>query len=167
VNSVEEKRENFCKAIDGKPHFRALYGMYTVKLNELKAIFKVSAQAGQNGVVNKTSVEPTAQDDDFRQVKKRRRQISNDISQTAKKLTKPAPTSITVKLPPKVVVTHNFYAPLRTDRNMKTTGADNTLPEQEAPRKSGRPPPTVMTSTTNLIRLQSDLKEHFKAEYEF
>jgi hypothetical protein len=49
----------------------------------------------------------------------------------------------------------------------ETTGVENTVPEQEAPKKSGRPPPVVMTSTTNLIRLQSDLKEHVKGEYEF
>jgi hypothetical protein len=51
----------------------------------------------------------------------------------------------------------------------ETTGAENTLPEKEAPRKSGRPPPIVMTSTTNLIPIQSDLliKEHVKGEHEF
>jgi hypothetical protein len=45
----------------------------------------------------------------------------------------------------------------------ETTGAENT--EQEAPRKSGRPPPIVMTSITNLIRLQSNLTEYVKGEY--
>jgi hypothetical protein len=50
---------------------------------------------------------------------------------------------------------------------METTGAENTLPEQEAPSKLGRPQPTVMTSTTNLIRIQSNLKEHVTREYEF
>jgi hypothetical protein len=49
----------------------------------------------------------------------------------------------------------------------ETTGAENALPEQEAPKKSGRPPSVVMTSTTNLIRLQSDLKDHVKGQYEF
>jgi DNA replicative helicase MCM subunit Mcm2 (Cdc46/Mcm family) len=49
----------------------------------------------------------------------------------------------------------------------ETAGAENTLPEQEATRKSNRPPPIVMTFTTNLIQLQSDLKEHAKGEYEF
>jgi hypothetical protein len=48
----------------------------------------------------------------------------------------------------------------------ETSGAENILPEQEAPRKSGRPSPIVMTSTTNLIQIQSDLK-HIKGEYEF
>jgi hypothetical protein len=41
------------------------------------------------------------------------------------------------------------------------------LLEQGTPRKLGRPPPIVMTSTANLIRLQSDLKAYVKGEYEF
>jgi hypothetical protein len=41
------------------------------------------------------------------------------------------------------------------------------LPGQEAPGNSGRPPPIVMASTRNLIRLQSDVKDHVKGEYEF
>jgi hypothetical protein len=45
--------------------------------------------------------------------------------------------------------------------------AENTLPEQKAPRKTGRPPLIVMISTTNPIRHQSDLKVHVKREYEF
>jgi hypothetical protein len=113
--------------------------------------------------VNKTSVKSTAQDDDFQEVKSRKMYVSNDTSQSAKKSTKPVPTSEVVKLPPKAVSTRNFFAPLRTtDMDTETTGAKNALPEQEAPRKSGRLPPIVITSTTNLIRLQSDLKDHVK-----
>jgi hypothetical protein len=33
------------------------------------------------------------------------------------------------------------------------------------PEKSARPPPIVMISITNLIRLQSNLKEHVKEVY--
>jgi hypothetical protein len=51
VNSEVENTANSCKVLDGKPLLSALYGMYTVKLNELKAFLKVSAQAGQSGVV--------------------------------------------------------------------------------------------------------------------
>jgi aryl-phospho-beta-D-glucosidase BglC (GH1 family) len=49
-----ENRVNFCTGLDGKPLFSTLYGVYTVTLNELKAIFKVNAQARQSGAVNKT-----------------------------------------------------------------------------------------------------------------
>jgi hypothetical protein len=49
----------------------------------------------------------------------------------------------------------------------ETAEAENTLSEQEAPRKSGRPSPIVMTYATNLTRLQNDLKDHVKGQYEF
>jgi hypothetical protein len=168
VNSTEEERENFCKGLDGKPLFSTLYVLYTVTLNELKSVQKVTAQAGQSGIMNKSSVESTAHDDDFQEVRRPKRHTSNDTSQTAKKSTKPVPTSTAVKLPPKAMFTHNFFAPLRTaDMDMDTTITENTIPEQEAPRKPGRPPPIVMISTKNLIQLQRDLKDHVKGEYEF
>jgi hypothetical protein len=97
LNSGEENRENFCKGLDGKPLFSTPYGKYTVTLNELKAILKVSAQAGISGAVNKTSVESTAQDDDFQEVKRRKRHIYNDTSQTVKKSTKPVLTYVPIK----------------------------------------------------------------------
>jgi hypothetical protein len=132
MNSLEENRAAFCKTLGGKLLFSALYSMYAVTLNELKAILKVSAQAGQSGAVNKSSVESTAQANDFQEVKGCKRHISNNASQTAKKSTKPVPTSAGVKLPPKAVLTFNFFIPFRTtDMDMETTGAENTLPEQK------------------------------------
>jgi hypothetical protein len=69
LNSAEENRAKFCKFLDGKSLFSALYGMYTVTLKELVAILKVNAQEGQSGVMNKTSLESAAQDDDFQELK--------------------------------------------------------------------------------------------------
>jgi hypothetical protein len=133
----------------------------------LKAVLKVNAQAGQCGAVTNTSLD-SADHDDFQEVKRRKRHISNGTSQTAKKLIISAQKSAAGKLPTKTMITRKFFAPLRTnDMDTETTAAENTLPEKEAPRTSGRPPPIVMTSTTNLIRLQSDLKKHDKGEYEF
>jgi hypothetical protein len=121
-------------------------------LNELKDILKVNAQAGKSGAVTKTSLKSAAHYDDFHEVKGRKRHVSNDISQTAKKSTVPAPKFAAGKLTTKTVITCNFFAPLRTnDMDLETTGAENTLLEKEAPRKPGKPPPIVMTPTTNLI----------------
>jgi DNA-directed RNA polymerase specialized sigma54-like protein len=118
--------------------------------------------------VNKTSLESTAQDDDFQEVKRCKRHVSNDTSKMTMKSTKSVLISTTVKQTPTAVPICNFFAPLRTnDMGMETIGTEKTLPEQEAHRKSGRPPAIVTTSTTNLIRLQSDLKEHVKENYEF
>jgi hypothetical protein len=49
--------------------------MYTVTLIEGKA---VSAQAKHSGAMNKSSSEPTAQDNDFQEVKRRKWRNSND-----------------------------------------------------------------------------------------
>jgi hypothetical protein len=164
VSSAEENRADFCEILVGKPLFSSLYSIYTLTLNELKAVLKVNAQGGQSGALTETSLESVAHIDNFQEVKRRKRHISNDTSQTAKKSTISAPKSASGQLPTKAVITRNFFAPLRNDDlDMETTGAENTLPENEAPRKSGWPPP-IMTSTTNLIRLQSDLKEHVKGE---
>jgi hypothetical protein len=59
-------------------------------------------------------------------------------------------------MPLKAALTHNFFALLRTtDMDTETAEEENTLPEQEAPRKPGRLSPIVMTSTTNPIRFQA------------
>jgi hypothetical protein len=76
--------------------------------------------------------------------------------------------SAAFKMAPRAVITRDFFAPLRTNSmDTETTGAENTLPEEEAPRKSGRPPPIVMPSSINVIKLLNDLKEHVEGEYEF
>lgn len=94
-----------------------------------------------------------AQDEDFYEVKRCKGHISNDTQKTTKKSTKPVPTSTAVKLSPKLVLNHNFFATL------KTTETENTLLEQKALIKPGRPPPVVMTSTKNLIQFKSYLKD--------
>jgi hypothetical protein len=53
VNSAEENRGDFFKGVDGRPIFSALYGMYAVTLNNLKAVLEVSVKAGQSGAVSK------------------------------------------------------------------------------------------------------------------
>jgi hypothetical protein len=92
VNSTEEERE--------------IYSLYMVTFNELKAVRKVTAQAGQSAVVNKTSVELMPHENNFREIKRPKRLTYNDTTETAKKLTKPVPTSTAVKLQPKAVLTH-------------------------------------------------------------
>jgi hypothetical protein len=136
-----------------------------VALNELKLILEVRAQKEQSNLVNKASVESLTQNN-FREVRRCKRHVFNDTSHTNNKLTKPVPTSTAVKLPPKAVLARNFFAPLRTlDMDAQTTGAETAPPEQKAPRKSGRLPATVMTSTTRLIRLQSNTKDHTNGQY--
>jgi hypothetical protein len=51
-------------------------------VKELQAVLKMTTQRGQSGAVNVTSLESTAQDDDFQEVKRHKRRVSNDTSET-------------------------------------------------------------------------------------
>jgi hypothetical protein len=116
----------------------------------------MSAQAGRSGGVNEASVDSMAQDDDFREVKRRKSRYSDDTSQTARR----SIISVQKNRHRQAAYKNSDNSQiLCTSKYMDTeaVGAEKALPE-EAPRKSGRPPPIVMASTRNLIRLQRDLK---------
>jgi hypothetical protein len=60
---VQRKSEQTLAKLQMGRHF-----LQHIKDNtELKAILKMSAQAGQSGAVNKTSVDRTTQNDDFQE----------------------------------------------------------------------------------------------------
>jgi hypothetical protein len=132
-------------------------------------MMKKSTQEGQNSAVNKTSVELTAQDD-LQEVKRRKRHIYNNASHAAKKSTKPFPTSTAVKMPPKAVLTRNFFAPLRpADMDTETTEGEKTLLGQKAPRKPSRSPPIMIllpqthsTQTTTSKESTSSKKQEME-----
>jgi hypothetical protein len=127
--------------------------MYTVTLIELKA---VSAQAKHSDALNKRTSESTAQDD-FRDVRDavisqsqpRRRLNQSQYPQLSSCLQKECQLEKSSRLSELLAWKRRLLE-------------QRTLPKQEAPRKSGRPPPILMTSTTNLIQLRIDLKEHVK-----
>jgi hypothetical protein len=160
VNVTEENKLHFCKALNGKPLFSALYGSYTVALQELKAVLKASNSAGQS----QTPKSPATQEDGFKKVRRRKRHSTNEAARTSKKAGTTA-TLAAVETPPRVVATRNFFAPLRT------TGMENdtsNTPQEEAPSvKKGRPPPIVLTSAVNLIQLQKQLKSVVSWNFEF
>jgi hypothetical protein len=47
------------------------------------------------------------------------------------------------------------------------SGTEATSTEEAVPGKTGRPPPIILTSTTNLIQLQKELKIVVKGNFEF
>jgi hypothetical protein len=66
------------------------------------------------------------------------------------------------------VATKNFFASLQTN-NMDTDAPDteSTTTEKAVQEKLGRPPPIVLTSASNLIQLQKQLKGVAKDTFEF
>jgi hypothetical protein len=104
VSTAEENRQNFCKVLNRKNLFNALYGTYTVALHELKAVLKASTPAGQF----KTPKSAATQKDGFKEVRRRKRHNTNESATTSKKA-----ACTVVDKPPKEVATRKFFAPLR------------------------------------------------------
>jgi hypothetical protein len=79
VSTTEENWASYCKALSGKVLFSALYGTYTVVLQEIKALLKVSTTTPQ------TAKKPT-QEEGFQEVRRRKRHSSNEAARTPKKI---------------------------------------------------------------------------------
>jgi hypothetical protein len=159
VNTAEDNRASNCKALSGKVLF-TLYGTYTVALNELKSILKASNSA--DGVTRASeSVKPT-QEDGFKEVRRRKRHSTNEAAPTSKK-----PAAEAKSTPNKEVATRNFFAPLREILDTDSSVTEGTTPEEAVPGKAGRPPPIILTTNTNLIQLQRQLKNVEKGDFEF
>jgi hypothetical protein len=159
VSTAEENRQNFCKVLNGKNLFNALYGTYTVSLHELKAVLKASTPAGKF----KTPKSAATQEDGFKEARRRKRHNTNENAPTSKKAAFSA-----VDTPPKVVATRNYFAPLRaSDMDTDSTNTEATPREAATPTKPGRPPPIVLTFTVNLILLQKQLKGVVSESFEF
>jgi hypothetical protein len=161
VNTADENRQNFCKALTGKTLFSALYGTYTVALQELKAVLKASNPAGQPQIPKSSAT----QEDGFKEVRRRKRHSTGEAARTPKKPVTTA--SATIDTPASVAATRNFFAPLRTAIMDTDCACTETNPEEEAvPGKAGRPPPIVLTSAVNLIQLQKQLKVVVSGDFE-
>jgi hypothetical protein len=56
-----------------------------------------------------------------------------------------------------------LFRPLRaTDVYIDSSGTEVTSNEEEVPGKTGRPPPIILPSTTNLLQLQKQLQSVVK-----
>jgi hypothetical protein len=106
----------------------------------------------------------TSQDDGFKEVRRRKQHSTNEAASISKKAAAETKSTAT-----KEVATRNFFPPLRASTTMETdsSGAETTTLEETVPGKAGRPLPIILTSTTNLIQLQRQLKNVAKEDFEF
>jgi hypothetical protein len=115
VNTAEENRDSYCKALTGKLLFSALYGTYTVTLNDLKYLVKA-----RSSETSKTVSAKPAQEEDFKEVRRRKRQNTTESAPISKK-----PSAAAGNTPKNEVSTRNFFAPLRvTSMDTETAGAE-------------------------------------------
>jgi hypothetical protein len=112
VNTADENRQNFCKALIGKTLFSALYGTYTVALQELKAVLKVSNTTGQSQIPKSSAT----QEDGFKEVRRRKQHSTGEAARTTKKAVTTA-ASATIDTPASVAATRKFFAPFEDNQN--------------------------------------------------
>jgi hypothetical protein len=142
--------------------YSALYGSYTVTLNELKGLLKATVRSQECESTNTTG--SSSQQEGFKVICRRKRQNSQETAETAKR----AGTVPTANTGPKQVPTRNFFAPLRTTSMDTDSSSTETTPQETATAaKISRPPPIILTSTVNLIQLQKQLKNVLKEDFEF
>jgi hypothetical protein len=150
---ANENVVSYCKALHGKPLFSALYDTYTVTLDELKDLLKASTLADQTNSPKATG-QQTTQEDGFREVWRRKWRAPDKTDSTSKKVAVKNKTSPVLNIPPKEVITQNFFAPLRAvGMDTDSSGTKAASNEEVVPGKTGRLPPIIITSTTNLIQL--------------
>jgi hypothetical protein len=107
----------------------ALYGTYTVTLNDLKSILEATNSAEK-------STEKPAQEEGFQEVRRRKRHSTTETAPTSKKQCLPE------RLPPKEVATRNFFAPLSTaEMGTDSAGSEPSSCKASAPGKTGRSAP--------------------------
>jgi hypothetical protein len=98
VSAAEENRASYCKALSGKTLVSALYGTYTVTLNELKSLLKASTSAGRNTTATET--EKPTQGEAFKEVLRRKQRSTTKTTPTSKKQRRQPQAPPLMRLPP-------------------------------------------------------------------
>jgi hypothetical protein len=130
-------------------------------------VIKARTIADQTNIP-KTTEQQTNKEDDFQEVRRRKRRITDETTGTSKKATVQTKTSTALNILPKEVATRNFFTPLKAaDMGTDASDTEANSNEEAVPGKTGRPPPIILTSTTNLIQLQKQLKIVVKENFEF
>jgi hypothetical protein len=163
VDAAKRDKLSLSKILKGKSFYSAVYGTYSVTLNELKAILQGSAKKSTSqqaeGIPAANSPPVEAKDEGFREQRRRKRRSSSEDETTRQrgpKKTAPQVERQTQK------AERNFFAPLRTEEmeaEEKAEDGQDSEEQQQRSAGSGRPPPIVLTSAVNLIQMQKTLKD--------
>jgi hypothetical protein len=84
LNAAEVNGASYCKGLHGKLLFSALYGTYTVTLEDLQDLLKVSTLADQTNSP-KAIGQQTKQENGFQEVWRRKRRAPDETDGTSKR----------------------------------------------------------------------------------
>jgi hypothetical protein len=152
INRAEAEKTVLCKHLYGKPLFIAI-----LRLNA--AIHK--------DIRDSLLPEQKESSEEFREQMRRKRNPSEEQAKKSKPT--PGPRDPRIRTQGEVP-TRKFFVPLRAsgmDVAEETTDQPNEEQPQPSSGKSGRLPPIVLTSATNLIQLQGHIKSIVTGSFAF
>jgi hypothetical protein len=159
ITRAKAERAVLCKHLYGWVLFKGMLLLYAALHRELR-----------------DSVLPAEQKstEEFREQRRCKRNPSDEKAKKSK-TSEPTPELRDRRLRPKgEVPTKNFFAPLRTaemdaERTLMEGTSDEPSSELQQPssNKAGRPTPIVLTTATNLIKLQRHISDIFTGNFEF
>jgi hypothetical protein len=170
ITTTEEDRAVLCKHLEGKTLFSGMLHWYATTHRDLRNSLK-QAEEEPSG---ETKADPGQNNQEFWEQKRRKRTPTGEKEENATKSDTATPPQEPRTQPQGEVATTNYFAPLRTsemDVELPVAEGSTQKPDrglqQESASKSGRPPPIVLTSTTNLIHLQRKVKGFVSDSFEF
>jgi hypothetical protein len=108
--------------------------------------------------------EQVESEQEFREQKRRKRNLSDKQS---KPKSKTEMTSGSVSTPRAELTTRNFVAPLRTEMDLEGDKETTDEEKQGTTTQVRRPPPINLTSATNLLQLQKNIRGIVQGSFEF
>jgi hypothetical protein len=151
LSKAEAERAVLCKHLDRKALFMAILRMYAAIHRELRASLVTDEQ----------------QTEDSREQRRRKRNSSEEESKKSK-TSKPTPGPRDPRIQPQPLPIKNFFAALKGANMVIESCGTQENQQDEAPAvKTGRPPPIVITATTNLLQLQKIIRGVVKENFKF
>jgi hypothetical protein len=159
VARAEAERAVLCKHLDGKVLYTSMLRLYAALHREMRDSILPAQQIST---------------EEFREQWRRKRNASDEQAKKSKTSVPPPGSKDSKPRPQGEVATKNLFAPLRAaDMDVERTLVEGTTDEpsgesqQPSSSKAGRPPPIVLTSAINLMKLQRQIRDIVKGNLEF
>jgi hypothetical protein len=161
INTAEENRKNFCKAIGRKTLYSALYDTYTVALQELKTLLKASITADRTPTPKSASIQEEVS-----------LNFGGGSDKAASKPPKRQKSSANCSVYPRRHFRQSHHEKILRPTEDNVYGHRHFRFGEHSTRRGGpgenvQATPINLTSSTNLIQLQKQLKNVVKEDYEF
>jgi hypothetical protein len=164
ADRAEVDRSSLCGHLNGRAVFTGLVHLYSTTHTELvESVLAVRRDTQQSDAY-----------EGFKEQRQRKRRYFEDQAKQTKRASMPTAgataqrTQSQLELP-----TRNIFAPLRTaDMEVEHTEdisdwTDGDHQQQSPSSQRGRPPPIILTSAINVIKLQKQLSGLVKDNFEF